>query len=305
MFQFRQTGIREAEDDVDSGRLFRINSVWTNDSISGGVSDQILWNCRTDSLTDTYYKTLYLGLIIIYFIVVIVYLIASFIVNVMVAYTVSKLKIHKRDNFDLADRETLPYYLETVADNIKISYQVRKMLKALRSKYLKEENDQNLKDEVQIANKKYNKLLKYKKDTHFYNWLTVLYIIPRFESIIMLSILTLALTSYDIHPIGCLSSIGVSYNETDSTVTLIFSENVTRYQKFSIVLISSLAFFLLLMKLFQFVLLPRSKWGIQIKKLKKKDYYCWCCFCKFKLTKQYWCNTIPHQEQTSQNSSCD
>ena len=29
----------------------------------------------------------------------------------------------------------------------------------------------------------------------------------------MLCILTLALTSYDIHPIGCLSPIGVSYNE--------------------------------------------------------------------------------------------
>lgn len=60
VLQFRQTGIREAEDDVDSGRRFRINSDWTSHSISGGVSDQILWNCRADSQTDTYYKTMYI-----------------------------------------------------------------------------------------------------------------------------------------------------------------------------------------------------------------------------------------------------
>ena len=35
IFQFRQTGNQEVEDDVDSGGLFKINSVWTNNSISG------------------------------------------------------------------------------------------------------------------------------------------------------------------------------------------------------------------------------------------------------------------------------
>ena len=286
VLQFRQTGIREAEDDVDSGRRFRINSDWTNHSISGGVSDQILWNCRADSQTDTYYKTVYFGMILIYCTVVVVYLIASFIINTMVACAVSTLKIHKRDNLDVT-REVLPYYLETVADNIKISHQVREMLKSLQRKLLKEENEQRLQEEVHNAKTRYNKLLKYKEDktTHFYNWLTVLYIIPRFESVIMLSILTLALTSYDVHPIGCLSSIGVSYNETESSVTLMFSKNVTRYQKVSVVLIASLAFVLLLLKLFQFVLLPRSKWGIQIKKLKKGNYCCWYCCCTFGITR--------------------
>ena len=300
--QFRQTGIREAEDDVDSGRRFRINSDWTNNSISGGVSDQILWNCRTDSQTDTYYKTMYLGLILIYCTVVVVYLIASFIINAMVASAVSKLKIHKRDNLDL---DRLPYYLETVADNIKISYQVCEMLKGLRCKCLKEENEHRLQEEIHNARTRYNKLLKFKEDktTHFYNWLTVLYIIPRFESVIMLSILTLTLTSYDIHPIGCLSSIDVSYNETESSVTLMFSKNVTRYQKVSVVLIASLAFVLLLLKLFQFVLLPRSKWGIQIKKLKNDNYCCWCCCCTFGITRSI--NSISRYTptlQTDQNS---
>ena len=39
--QFRQAANQEADDDVDSGRLLRINSVWTNHSVSGGVSDRI------------------------------------------------------------------------------------------------------------------------------------------------------------------------------------------------------------------------------------------------------------------------
>ena len=147
----------------------------------------------------------------------------------MVASAVSKLKIHKRDNIVPTDRDSeavLPYYLETVADNIKISYQVREMLKGLKYKWSKEENEQRLQEENHNAKTRYNKLLKFKEDktTHFYNWLTVLYIIPRFESVIMLSVLTLALTSYDIHPIGCLTSIGVSYNETESSVTLMFSK---------------------------------------------------------------------------------
>ena len=90
IFQFRQTGNQEAEDDMYSGRLFKINSVWTNNSISGGVSDRVLWNCRIDSETDAYYKTLYLGLIILYCMVVVVY--TSVIINTMVAIAVSKVK---------------------------------------------------------------------------------------------------------------------------------------------------------------------------------------------------------------------
>lgn len=254
----------------------------------------------------------------------------------MVACAVSTLKIHKKDinasvndrndrDNDLNNRDNdlnnrvsdlnnrvndhnqhklLPYYLETVADNIKISHQVCKMLKSLQRKLLKEENEQILQEEVHNAKTRCDKLLKYKKETtHFYNWLTVLYIIPRFESVIMLSILTLALTSYDVHPIGCLSSIGVSYNETESSVTLTFSKNVTRYQKVSVVLIASLAFILLLLKLFQFVLLPRSKWGIRIKKLKQGNYCCWCCCCNSGITTKSDSSTsgnIPLHLQTDQ-----
>ena len=226
--QFRQAANQEADGDVDSKRLFRINSIWTNHSVSGGVSDRILWNCRSDSKTSTYYKTLYLGLITFYCIVVIVYLLASVIINSMVAYAVSKLTINTKDT------NQSKAYLEMVADEVKITYQVYERLKNIEHKLFnlnKKENKEVLKNKISKLNKWYDKLLQFKQDTHLHNWFTVLYIIPRCETIVMLCILTLTLTSYDIHPIGCLSNISISYNKTEASVTLMISENSTLYKK--------------------------------------------------------------------------
>ena len=94
----------------------------------------------------------------------------------------------------------------------------------------------------------------------------ILYIIPRIETVIMLCILAFALTSYDIHPLGCLSPIDVSYSETESFANLKISEGVIRYQRASAVLIILLLIIWLIFKVFQFLLLPRAQWDIQIKK---------------------------------------
>jgi len=96
-----------------------------------------------------------------------------------------------------------------------------------------------------------------------YNWLTILYIIPRYETLIILTIVTFALTSYDIHPFGCLSHIDVFYNETEMSVTLKISQNVIRYQQASVILIVLLIFHWFVIKAFQFFLLPR-RWGLVI-----------------------------------------
>ena len=297
--QFRQAADQEADEDVDSGRLFRINSVWTNHSVSGGVSDRILWNCRSDSKTCTYYKTLYLGLIILYCIVVIVYLFASVIINSMVASAVSKLKVKiytsdNRENNNAKGSDEIDIaYLEMVADEVKITYQVHEKLKYIKHKLFNlnkiEADKEILKNKISKLNKWYDKLLRFKRDTHFYNWFTVLYIIPRFEIIIMLFILTFTLTSYDIHPIGCLSNIRISYNEAEESVTLKISENSMFYKKACIVLIVLLAITWIFLKLFQFSLLPRSKWGLQIDKSDKSNccYYCCCCCCPYKITTNY------------------
>lgn len=259
--EFRQSANQESDEDVASGKLLRINSFWTNHSVSGGVSDRVLWNCRSDSPTVIYYKTLYFGLITFYCVVVIVYLVASMIINGMVAFAVSKLKIDTSDG----KRKS---YLEIVANTAKITCHHHKNLKDLKQQWESTENRQEVEDKLfNIDHKKWFKnLLGFKQNAHFYNWLTVLYIIPRIETMIMISVLTLALTSYDIHPIGCLSPIGVSYNETEASVNLILSENVIRYQKASIILIFLLGVLWFMLKLFQYSLLPRYKWGLQIKK---------------------------------------
>ena len=281
--QFRQAASQQADDDVDSGKLFRINSIWPNNSISGGVSDRVLWNCRSDSKTSTYYKTLYLGLIILYGTVVIVYLLASVIINSMVASAVSKLKINVKGNRKYtqtsamksheAESNTKPY-LELVAKEVKIAYRARKKLRKLERKLISLHSKDLLKNKISELNKWYNNLLELKRNSYFYNWFTLLYIIPRFQTIVMLCVLTFTLTSYDIHPIGCLSNISISYNETEASVTLIISENSVRYKKICIFLIILLAFIWIILKVLQYSLLPRSKWGLRIKKSDRRNEGC-------------------------------
>ena len=136
----------------------------------------------------------------------------------MVASAVSKLKVNTRDNYETrinaknseSNANQTKTYLEIVADEVKITYQVHEKLKNILHNLFnlnKIEDEKKLKKKISKLNKWYDKLLRFKQDTHFYNWFTVLYIIPRFETMIMLCILTFTLTSYDIHPIGCLSNI--------------------------------------------------------------------------------------------------
>lgn len=286
--QFRQAGNKEAEVDIASGRLFRINSIWTNYSVSGGMSDRILWNCRSDSSTAAYYKTLYLGLICLYCTIVAIYFIASMIINSMVAYTVSKLKIKAKKETENAEENDHEYeevnYLELVQTEVKKSYRLREKIKALKHKSLQRGSIENLQEEISTINTWLDQMYDFKKTERFYNLFTILYIIPRFETIIMFCILSLALTSYDIHPIGCLSPISVLYNETNSSVALIISESVILYQRVSMVLIMFLAIIWFSLKLFQFFLLPRLKWGIQIH---NKPCFCTCYGCRNTIEQPY------------------
>ena len=79
----------------------------------------------------------------------------------------------------------------------------------------------------------------------------------------MLAMVTFTLTSYDIHPLGCLSHIDVLYNETEMSVTLNISQSVIRYQQISIILIGFLFFHWGRVKLVQYLLLPQ-RWGLLI-----------------------------------------
>ena len=115
-------------------------------------------------------------------------------------------------------------------------------------------------------NNEWNQLISGCKGKKFlYNWLTILYIILRYETLIMLAVITFALTSYDIYPLGCLTHIDVIYNEAEMSVTLKISDIVIKYQQASVILIGLLLIHWITVKIIQYLLLPR-RWGLLITK---------------------------------------
>ena len=290
---FRQAGNQETEQDIVSGRLFKVNSIWTNHSVSGGVSDRILWNCRSDSQTVSYYKSLYLGLLIFTCAVIIVYWISSMIINFLIAFAAFKIKVYINRSHQ---RKEKIHYLEVIANQVKMACQFRKKLKKIKDEWLQKEGKEKVNKSVKEFKASWdNRLKNFEINNHLDNWFVILYIIPRIETTIMLFILTFALTSYDIHPLGCLSPIDVSYSETESFANLKISENVIRYQRASAVLIILLLIIWLIFKLFQFLLLPRAQWGIRITKNK----CCGCCPWSFSWIKEG--NSECYQLQVNDN----
>jgi len=81
---FRQAANQETDEDINGGMNFKVNSEFLNHSIFGGVSDRILWNCRDDSRTNYYYKSLYGGLFFSYFLTIGIY----FVARVCISYWV-------------------------------------------------------------------------------------------------------------------------------------------------------------------------------------------------------------------------
>ena len=253
--QLRQNASQETEGDIGSGMNFKVNAEFNNHSISGGVSDRILWNCRADSRTSFYYMTLYLGLILSYFLSIVVYFLARVFITGFVANTVWRLTYDCKKT----------HHLELMANGLKMINQLkREMEHAIDSKLSFNDFEKKVDELAKKWNEKWKKLVKGRNDKMFlYNWLTVFYIIPRYETLIMLAMVTFALTSYDIHPLGCLSHIDVFYNETEMSVTLNISQNVIRYQQASVILIGLLFFHWSGVKTIQYLLLPR-KWGLLI-----------------------------------------
>ena len=144
--------------------------------------------------------------------------------------------------------------------------------------------EKDLKDLEDIMNKKRIKLNR--ENVFRYNWFAILFIIPRFETALMLVLLSLMLTSYDIHPLGCISPINVSYNQIDRSVTLSASESIIKYQKAAVIITAILVLLWVVLKFFQFLLLPRINWCLLIVRTNRA--LC-CCRYMYKL-KRYKAN---------------
>ena len=145
--------------------------------------------------------TLYLGLILSYFLSIVVYFLARVFITGFVANTVWRLTYDCKKT----------HHLELMANGLKMINQLkREMEHAIDSKLSFNDFEKKVDELAKKWNEKWKKLVKGRNDKMFlYNWLTVFYIIPRYETLIMLAMVTFALTSYDIHPLGCLSHIDV------------------------------------------------------------------------------------------------
>ena len=258
--QFAHNANQEATGDIHSGRIFKVNSEFINNSISGGVSDRILWNCREYSSTNFYHKTLYGGLILSYLTAIVIYFVARVFITGFVANAAWTLTHH--------DKKI--HHLELMANGRKMIYQLsrnlqQKMNCAIKRKQAFDEFKAEIEELSTDWNVRWKNLVgeHYKGKKFLYNWLTILYVIPRYETLIMLAIVTFALTSYDIHPLGCLADIDVMYNEIEMSVTLQVSESVIRYREASVIVIFLLILHWSVVKFVQYLLLPR-RWGMLI-----------------------------------------
>ena len=86
------TAAIEAERDEESGWNFTVNANWTNEQISGGISDPVLWGCRRYSDTKRYYRVLYGVLLSSYLMAVTVYILIKFINSLLTFNGYTKLK---------------------------------------------------------------------------------------------------------------------------------------------------------------------------------------------------------------------
>ena len=144
-------------------------------------------------------------------------------------------------------------YLVLVANSLKTLYRLKKKLF--------ENKEQEQEALITYIQKEWQNMWKHNVSGSdgrrmLVRWISTLYVIPIFENLSILLLLILILTSYDIHPIGCLFHIGVVYDDVENTVSLLSSEGVYRYQKVAVVLAVVICIFWLCLKFIQRQLLP-------------------------------------------------
>lgn len=227
---FSSTAAIEAERDVASRRNFTIDVNWTNQQISGGISDPVLWGCRRYSDTKHYYRILYGVLMCSYLTAVVVYMLTRFIVSWLSFAAYCQLE-GSNDGRG---------YLLYVAHNLKKILSIQYRLDHPKDGVIKSENL------VDISNlwKEQSALSQRSKKWVFF----VFYFIPMLETVLSLLVVIAIILSYDLHPIVCLSGMfgsevaSITYNPVQYSVVLLFPYWATAFQK-SIITIS-VGFFL-------------------------------------------------------------
>ena len=240
--QFTYVAITEAEKDVNSDKTFNIDDKWLNRSISGGVSNSVLWKCIEKS-SSPYLKTIFLTLLIVLIATAIFYAIMS-LVMAFVNYQRVKILI----NYYYGDKmcsNSMQHNIESMQKDSSKSIMMIVMIlhKLFQLRYL--EIPQN--ETEYILTNSWREVNVSKSNS--YRWKGVLFLIPTIELILILLLFLLVLTSYNVHPIGCFF-IDVHYDEVTNMVTLELMQGVHIYQQVAVVTAIVVFFSLIFIKSF-------------------------------------------------------
>ena len=222
------TAHNEATSDANSERAFNVTALPEHaDVIVREVSNAILWNCRQKSVTSSYYKTLYFILF------------ASFIA-IMVVFIGARLSVMCGWRYRLgANLQNILWRLVLV-----------KRVKQLILRY--GADDPRTKEKAKIYFDQWHK----GSEERVRWWISV---IPYCEAVFLVIAMPFILTSYDIHPLGCLigpDEDSIRYDNESAKVTLDFPNGLVQYQKFAL---SSSAFIMVPIGVFAFMLVCNYK----------------------------------------------
>ena len=217
--QLTYVAATEAERDINSGRTFNIDGKWFNRSISGGVSNSVLWKCSEESSSRNL-KVFFLTLLTLLIIITILY---GAISLVMAFFNYQKVKELINHYYDTQIQEN------STQNGVSI-FRIAMTLHNLFQQQTQSEVPQN---EIENALPHHwsNAKLNAK---NLCRWCSILFLIPAVEFILILILFLLVLTSYNVYPIGCFFN-DVHYEESTSTVMLDLAQGVYIYQQVAVV----------------------------------------------------------------------
>ena len=225
------TAAVEAEKDVANGKNFTVNANWTNELISGGVSDPVLWGCRHYSDTKHYYRSLYGVLLCSYLIAVIGYMLIRVVASCLSLNAYRKLEselVNEKDKMDGRKQSDGKDYVLDMAHSLKLTLDIEYILENPDDGVIKE-------DDLQGILKHWEERSASPR-SHMWVFF-VFYFIPMLDTVLTLLVVIAIILSYDLHPIVCLSGmfksevVSITYNPVEYSVVLSFPNWAKVFQK--------------------------------------------------------------------------
>ena len=226
--QFTYVAATETERDISSGRTFNFGAhgKWFNQSVSGGVSNSVLWKCSEES-SARYLKAFFFTLLTLLITITIVYAVMSLLMTLVNYHRVKRL---------IKDKYKMLVYNSVKSNPIATLTTILHMLFQLRH--------------LEIPKYKIDFILWNDANTNkSHQWCSYLFLIPSIELILILLLFLLVLTSYNVYPIGCFFT-DVDFDENSNVVMLDLTEGVYTYQKIAVVTAIIIFFTLTFIKAF-------------------------------------------------------